>query len=32
MDKLTTHMQVERYGEFWLTEAVRPGPQVPVAP
>jgi hypothetical protein len=32
LDKLTTHMQVERYGEFWLTEAVRPGPQVPVMP
>jgi hypothetical protein len=32
LDKLTTHLQVERYGDFWLTEAVRPGPQVPVVP
>jgi hypothetical protein len=32
LDKLTSHLQVERYGDFWLTEAVRPGPQVPVVP
>jgi hypothetical protein len=32
LDKLTTHLQVDRYGDFWLTEAVRPALDVPVVP
>jgi len=32
VDKLTNHFQVERYGDFWLTDAVRPAPSVPVTP
>jgi hypothetical protein len=30
--KLSAHLRVERYGDFWLTEAVRPGVRVPVVP
>jgi hypothetical protein len=29
---MVEHLQVERYGEFWLTDAVRPAPAVPVVP
>lgn len=25
LDKLATHWQQDRYGDFWLTEAIRPG-------
>ncbi len=32
LDKLTKHLQVDRYGDFWLTEAVRPALAVPVVP
>jgi hypothetical protein len=32
LDKLTTHLQVDRYGDFWLTEAVRPALDLPVVP
>lgn len=28
----TDHFQIERYGDFWLTEAIRPGPGLPVVP
>lgn len=31
-DKLATHLSTCRYGEFTLTDAVRPGPHVPVRP
>jgi hypothetical protein len=31
-DKLATHLNTRRYGEFTLTDAVRPGPDVPVRP
>ncbi len=30
--KLAEHLQVDRYGDFLLTEAVRPGLRVPVVP
>jgi len=29
---LTTHLQVERYGDFWLTDAIRPGPARGIVP
>ena len=29
---LATHLRVKRYGDFTLTDAVRPGPDVPVVP
>jgi hypothetical protein len=32
LDNLTAHLKVERYGEFWLTNAVRPAPALPVVP
>lgn len=32
LDKLTTHLHVDRYGDFRLTEAVRPAPHLPVVP
>ena len=31
-DRLAAHLQVNRYGPFTLTDAVRPGPSVPVTP
>jgi hypothetical protein len=31
-DQLQTHLQTNRYGDFCLTEAVRPAPGVPVVP
>jgi hypothetical protein len=31
-EKLAAHLQVARYGDFWLTEAIRPGPKLPVVP
>jgi hypothetical protein len=30
--KLSTHLRVDRYGDFVLTDAVRPGPGLPVIP
>lgn len=32
LDKLTAHLQVDRYNDFWLTEAVRPALDLPVVP
>lgn len=32
LDKLTSHIQREKYGDFWLTEAVRPGLELTVTP
>jgi len=32
VDKLTTHLAVDRYGDFWLTNAVRPAPDLRVVP
>jgi len=32
LDKLANHIQCERYGDFWLTEAVRPGLELTVIP
>jgi hypothetical protein len=32
LDKLTAHLQVDRYDDFWLTEAVRPALHLPVVP
>jgi hypothetical protein len=29
---IADHLRVERYGEFWLTDAIRPAPAVPVMP
>jgi hypothetical protein len=29
---IADHLRVDRYGEFWLTEAIRPAPAVPVVP
>jgi hypothetical protein len=29
---IADHLRVERYGEFWLTDAIRPAPAVPVQP
>jgi hypothetical protein len=31
-DRLATHLQTDRYGDFTLTDAIRPGPDVPVRP
>jgi hypothetical protein len=31
-DQLTAHLSVTRYGEFVLTDAIRPAPAVPVVP
>lgn len=31
-EKLAAHLQVDRYGDFWMTDAIRPGPQLPVVP
>jgi len=30
--KLTAHLQVDRYGDFWLTEAIRPSLDLQVVP
>lgn len=32
LQKLATHLRKERYGEFWLTDAVRPAPSLPILP
>jgi hypothetical protein len=32
LDKLATHLQRDKYGAFWLTEAVRPALDLPVTP
>ncbi len=29
---IADHLRVERYGDFWLTDAIRPAPAVPVMP
>jgi hypothetical protein len=29
---MAAHLQVDRYGAFWLTDAVRPAPHLPVVP
>jgi len=29
---ISNHLQVDRYGDFWLTDAIRPAQGVPVAP
>src|SRR5207253_1888634 len=31
-DRLATHLQIDRYGDFTLTDAIRPGAAVPVRP
>ena len=31
-DRLAVHLQVDRYGDFLLTDAIRPAPDVPVVP
>jgi hypothetical protein len=31
-DSLAAHLDVEHYGEFWLTDAIRPSPRKPVVP
>ena len=31
-DRLADHLRVKQYGDFTLTDAVRPGPGVPVRP
>jgi hypothetical protein len=31
-DRLATHLGTTRYGEFLLTDAVRPGPSIPIRP
>jgi hypothetical protein len=31
-DKLSAHLKVDRYGEFWLTDAIRPSPDRQVIP
>jgi hypothetical protein len=31
-DQLATHLSTNRYGEFTLTDAIRPGPGIPVRP
>jgi hypothetical protein len=30
--QLAAHWQIDRYGDFWLTDAVRPAPERPVVP
>lgn len=32
LDKLADHLRVERYGDFWLTNAIRPALELPVVP
>jgi hypothetical protein len=32
LDNLAIHVQQERYGDFWLTQAIRPAPQGAVIP
>jgi hypothetical protein len=32
LEKLTAHLQVDRYGDFWLTEAIRPSVDLQVIP
>lgn len=29
---ISDHLRVDHYGEFWLTDAIRPAPAVPIAP
>jgi hypothetical protein len=29
---MAAHLRVHRYGDFWLTDAVRPAPELPVVP
>lgn len=31
-DKLNAHLQVDRYGDFWLTDAIRPSPSRQIVP
>ncbi len=31
-EKLAAHLQVDRYGDFWLTDAIRPAPHLPIVP
>ena len=31
-DRLASHLRTNRYGEFQLTDAIRPGPDIPVRP
>jgi hypothetical protein len=31
-EQLAAHLRVDRYGDFTLTDAIRPGPHVPVVP
>ena len=31
-DRLAAHLQIDRYGDFTLTDAIRPGAAVPVFP
>src|SRR5260221_1724826 len=31
-EQLAAHLRVDRYGDFVLTDAIRPAPQVPVTP
>jgi len=31
-ERLAAHLQINRYGDFTLTDAVRPGPGLPIAP
>jgi hypothetical protein len=31
-DKLAAHLEVDRYGDFWLTDAIRPALHLPVIP
>src|SRR5579864_3164271 len=29
---IASHLRVDQYGDFWLTDAIRPAPAVPIAP
>jgi hypothetical protein len=31
-EQLAAHLRVDRYGDFWLTDAIRPAPHLPVVP
>jgi len=31
-DKLAAHLRIDRYGDFWLTDAIRPSPKRQVTP
>jgi hypothetical protein len=31
-DQLAAHLRIDRYGDFWLTDAIRPSPSAKVAP